>query len=64
MRDELGRDAPLDGQRNEDVALRLHSHAIRSIAERAASDPVDLSFEEIRALGAAVVAHVRADPRL
>ena len=42
----------------------LHDQRIRDVAERAMLDPVDLSFDEIRELGAAVVAHLRADPRL
>ena len=41
----------------------LHADGIRSIAERAVADPIDLSFSEIRELGAAILAHLRADPR-
>ena len=41
----------------------LHADGIRGIAERAAADPIDLSFSEIRELGTAILAHLRADPR-
>ena len=41
----------------------LHAYRIRDLAERATLDPVDLSFDEIKELGLAVVAHLRADPR-
>jgi hypothetical protein len=41
----------------------LYAREIVGIAERASNNPGDLSFDEIKELGLAVVAHLRADPR-
>ena len=56
VRDEYSRHAASDRS-------PLHADGIRGIAERAAADPIDLSFDEISELGTAVLAHLRADPR-